>query len=135
MRRLAGRRRASRAGSAAAGASSGAEAQVVAHGHCHQKAFCGTHPLTAALEASGARVRTLDSGCCGMAGSFGYTADHFDLSLAIGERRLFPAVRALSAPDTLVAAGTSCRHQLRDAVGRDALHPAQYIARAITPAD
>lgn len=135
VRRLAGRRAASRAGSTTAGADPGAEAQVVAHGHCHQKAFCGTGPLTAALEATGARVRTLDSGCCGMAGSFGYTADHFDLSLAIGERRLFPAVRALSAPDTLVAAGTSCRHQLRDAVGRDALHPAQYIARAITPGD
>lgn len=153
VRRLAGRRAASRGGvGSAGGAASGAAAggavaggavagagaeggQVVAHGHCHQKAFCGTGPLTTALEATGARVTTLDSGCCGMAGSFGYTADHFELSLAVGERRLFPAVREMSAPDTLVAAGTSCRHQLRDAVGRDALHPAQFIARAITPGD
>ena len=112
-----------------------AETRAVAHGHCHQKAFCGAGPLRAALEATGAEVTVLDSGCCGMAGSFGYTEAHYDLSLAIGERRLFPAVRELAPRDALVAAGTSCRHQVRDAVGRDAEHPAQFLARFVGPGD
>ncbi len=102
---------------------------VLAHGHCHQKTFCGTGPLAGLLSTTGAQVTVADSGCCGMAGSFGYTSDHYELSLAIGERRLFPAVRNLATEDALVAAGTSCRHQVLDATNRYAIHPAEYIAQ------
>ena len=102
---------------------------VLAHGHCHQKAFCGTGPLAGLLATTGARVTVVDSGCCGMAGSFGYTSDHYEVSLAIGERRLFPAVRGLATEDALVAAGTSCRHQVLDATKRYAIHPAEYVAQ------
>ena len=107
----------------------GGGSHVLAHGHCHQKAFCGTGPLAALLGTTGARITVADSGCCGMAGSFGYTADHYELSLAIGERRLLPAVRQLPGEDAVVASGTSCRHQLLDTTKRQALHPAEYIAQ------
>ena len=107
----------------------GEGSHTLAHGHCHQKAFCGAGPLAALLGTTGARITVADSGCCGMAGSFGYTADHYELSLAIGERRLLPAVRNLPPGDTVVASGTSCRHQLLDAARREALHPAEYIAQ------
>ena len=70
---------------------------------------------------------TLDAGCCGMAGSFGYAQEHFEVSRAIGERRLFPDVRG-AAPGSVVAApGTSCRHQLREFTGTEALHPAVIV--------
>ena len=107
----------------------GEGSHVLAHGHCHQKTFCGTGPLAGLLSTTGAQVTVADSGCCGMAGSFGYTSDHYELSLAIGERRLFPAVRTLATEDALVAAGTSCRHQVLDATKRYAIHPAEYIAQ------
>ena len=107
--------------------------RALAHGHCHQKAFCGSGPLRSALEAGGASITVADSGCCGMAGSFGYTADHYEISMAIGERRLFPAARALPEGDALIAAGTSCRHQLADGVNRRALHPAEYLAGFLDP--
>ena len=107
----------------------GEGSHVLAHGHCHQKTFCGTGPLAGLLGTTGAEVTVADSGCCGMAGSFGYTSDHYELSLAIGERRLFPAVRGLATEDALVAAGTSCRHQVHDATKRYAIHPAEYIAQ------
>ena len=107
----------------------GQGSHVLAHGHCHQKTFCGTGPLADLLATTGAEVTVADSGCCGMAGSFGYTADHFELSLTIGERRLFPAVRGLAREDALVATGTSCRHQVFDATNRDAIHPAEYVAQ------
>ena len=79
--------------------------------------------------APGARdeVVDLEAGCCGMAGSFGYTRDHYEVSRAIGERKLLPAARALDARSVLVAAGTSCRHQVRDLAGVDALHPAVLL--------
>ncbi len=113
------------------GRASGEEA--LAHGHCHQKTFCGTGPLAAVLRAPGGRVSVVDSGCCGMAGSFGYTRDHYEISLRIGERRLFPAVNALESGQNVIAGGTSCRHQILDATGRRALHPAQYLAQFLTP--
>ena len=74
-----------------------------------------------------AHVTELDSGCCGMAGSFGYTQEHFDVSQQIGERRLLPAARALHENSVLVAAGTSCRHQVHDLAGVDAIHPAVLL--------
>jgi Fe-S oxidoreductase len=75
----------------------------------------------------GATVIDLEAGCCGMAGSFGYTREHYDVSRAIGERKLLPAARALAADAVLVAAGTSCRHQVHDLAAVTALHPAELL--------
>jgi Fe-S oxidoreductase len=106
--------------------------QYLLHGHCHQKALVGT---AAALELlrliPGAEVREVDSGCCGMAGSFGYEAEHYTISQKIGERVLFPAVRALPPTAMVVAMGTSCRHQIADGAGRPALHLAEILAEAL----
>lgn len=108
-----------------------ATAQVVLHGHCHQKALVGLADTQAMLAAiPGVEVKTLDSGCCGMAGSFGY--EHYDLSMRIGERVLFPAVRQAPAAE-IVAPGTSCRHQISDGTGRRAVHPIEFLARHLKP--
>jgi len=102
--------------------------QVVLHSHCHQESLGLVPPAKALLERiPGTRVTELDSGCCGMAGSFGYAREHFDISQQIGERRLLPAARALSSDSVLVAAGTSCRHQVHDFAGVDAVHPAVLL--------
>ena len=102
--------------------------QVVLHGHCHQKSLGLVAPARALLERiPGTRVTELDSGCCGMAGSFGYAREHFDISQRIGERRLLPAARALEPGNVLVAAGTSCRHQVHDFTGVRAQHPAVLL--------
>ena len=104
---------------------------VILHAHCHQKALVGAAPTERALMlAPGTEVRTLDSGCCGMAGLFGYEREHYDVSMRMGERVLFPAVRAAVDAD-VVAPGTSCREQIRDGTGREALHPAQWLARRL----
>jgi Fe-S oxidoreductase len=98
---------------------------VLLHGHCHQKALVGTAMTEKVLGLAAPEVETVDSGCCGMAGSFGY--DHYEVSMKMGERRLFPAVR--EAPRRIVVApGTSCREQVLDGTGRRALHPAEYLA-------
>ena len=76
-------------------------------------------------------VKLIDSGCCGMAGSFGYEAEHHELSLKIGEDRLFPAIRATQADALISAPGTSCRHQIYDATGRVAVHPLVLMADAL----
>jgi len=102
------------------------------HGHCHQKALSSLTPTVKMLELpAGHKVSVIPSGCCGMAGSFGYEEEHFQISQQIGELVLFPAVR--SAPeDTLIAApGTSCRHQVKDATGRTALHPVEILHAAL----
>ncbi len=102
------------------------------HGHCHQKALSSLTPTVKMLELpAGHKVSVIPSGCCGMAGSFGYEEEHFQVSQQIGELVLFPAVR--SAPeDTLIAApGTSCRHQVKDATGRTALHPVEILFDAL----
>ena len=99
------------------------------HGHCHQKALIGSqHALALLRRIPGAQVREVDSGCCGMAGSFGYEAEHYDISKKIGERALIPAVRALPANAEVVAMGTSCRHQIHDLAGREARHLAEVLA-------
>jgi len=104
---------------------------VVLHAHCHQKALVGAAPTERALAlAPGTDVTTLDSGCCGMAGLFGYEREHFDVSMRMGERVLFPAVRAAAGAD-VVAPGTSCREQIADGTGRRALHPAEWLARRL----
>ncbi|MDX1531634.1 MAG: FAD-binding oxidoreductase, partial [Rhodothermales bacterium] len=104
--------------------------RVLLHGHCHQKALDGIAPSAGCLEAAGFAVEAVDGGCCGMAGSFGYEAEHYAVSVAMGERVLAPAVRA--APEAAVAAaGTSCRHQVADLTGRAAQHPAVLLAEAL----
>ncbi len=103
-------------------------ARIVLHGHCHQKAMGALAPAKALLaRIPGATVVDPDAGCCGMAGSFGYTRDHFDVSRAIGERRLLPAARALGRDDVLVASGTSCRQQIADFTGVRAIHAAELV--------
>lgn len=83
-----------------------------------------------ALQAAGYEVEVLETGCCGMAGSFGYEKDHYEVSQDIGELVLFPALRK-NQKDEVCAPGFSCRHQIKDGVGREAVHPAQLIARSI----
>jgi Fe-S oxidoreductase len=107
--------------------------QVVLHGHCHQKALWGTGRTAALLKrvVLGGDVKVLDSGCCGMAGWFGFTSDHYDVSMRIGEMTVLSAVRPMGADTTIVAPGTSCRHQIRDGVGREAVHPVEVVWRAM----
>ena len=107
---------------------------VYLHGHCHQKALIGNDASLAALRAAGYTVQLIDSGCCGMAGDFGYGSDHYEVSRAIGEDRLFPAARALPADALLVASGTSCRDQISQFTGRAPLHIAQALAAALRTA-
>jgi Fe-S oxidoreductase len=111
-------------------------AQILLHGHCHQKAMGRLAPAKALLgRIPGATVVDLEAGCCGMAGSFGYSRKHFEVSRAIGERRLLPAARALRDGDVLVASGTSCRHQVADFTGVRALHAAELIRSVIREPD
>ena len=101
---------------------------VLLHGHCHQKSMGLVGAARTMLShIPGASVVDLDAGCCGMAGSFGYTHAHYDVSRAIGERKLFPAVRKKAEGSVVVAAGTSCRHQIADFTGEKAIHPAVLL--------
>jgi len=103
-------------------------ATVVLHGHCHQKSMGLVPPAKALLSRiPSCTVVDLDSGCCGMAGSFGYSKDHYEVSRQIGERRLLPAARDLKPGDVLAAAGTSCRHQVAHFAGVEAQHPAVLL--------
>lgn len=107
---------------------------ILLHGHCHQKALWGTGRTEAGLRqlaGPSERVHVLDTGCCGMAGSFGYTQDHYELSMRIGNLNLFPAVRRMETDDVILAPGTSCRHQIHDGTGRKALHPIEWIDRGL----
>ena len=98
---------------------------ALVHGHCQQKALVGTEAMNRALRTiPGLTVRELDSGCCGMAGSFGY--DHFDVSQQIGERVLFPEVREHTT-GPVIAPGFSCRHQIADGTGVKAVHPVVFL--------
>ena len=109
---------------------------ILLHGHCHQKSLVGTEPSKASLSLPpNYTVEEVDSGCCGMAGSFGYEAEHYDISLEMGERRLFPAVRAAGQEAIVAAAGTSCRHQVEHATGRRPLHPAEVLRDALLGAE
>lgn len=106
-----------------------ADGRVIVHGHCHQKALWGVESSAAALRrVFPERVDVLDTGCCGMAGSFGYAKHRYDLSMHIGELALFPAVRRASPSDVVVAPGTSCRQQVLDGTGRRAIHPMELLA-------
>jgi Fe-S oxidoreductase len=106
--------------------------QVKIHGHCHQKALSNQKVTFDMLNLpENYTVSIISSGCCGMAGSFGYEKEHYGLSMAIGELKLFPSIRKTSE-DTLVAAnGTSCRHQIMDGTGRKAQHPISIFKEAL----
>ncbi len=102
--------------------------RILLHGHCHQKSMGLLDPTKKLLaRVPGATVIDLDAGCCGMAGSFGYSADHYDVSVAIANRKLLPAVKSMQPGDVLVAPGTSCRHQVADLSGATAQHPAVFL--------
>ena len=102
------------------------------HGHCHQKAMSNQLSSFAVLNLpKNYKVTIIPSGCCGMAGSFGYEKEHYEVSMQIGEQTLFPAVRK-AANDTVIAAnGTSCRHQIKDGTNRDAKHPISILREAL----
>jgi FAD/FMN-containing dehydrogenase/Fe-S oxidoreductase len=106
--------------------------RILLHGHCHEKAIVGTAAARALLDRiPRADVHELDAGCCGMAGSFGFESEHYDLSMKIGGRRLFPALTAES-PDALIAAtGVSCRQQIGHGTGRTAAHPVELVRAAV----
>jgi FAD/FMN-containing dehydrogenase/Fe-S oxidoreductase len=107
--------------------------RALLHGHCHQKAFGAFGAVEAALRlVPELDVETVESSCCGMAGSFGYHADTIDVSLAMGELSLLPAVRKAPADAIIVADGTSCRHQIKDGAGREALHVARVLADCLS---
>jgi Fe-S oxidoreductase len=107
-------------------------AKVLLHGHCHQKALVGTGPSKRILSLPpNYQVDEVDSGCCGMAGAFGYEAEHYDISMKMGERRLFPAVRDADSQTIIAAAGVSCRQQIHHGTGRQALHPAEILRDAL----
>ncbi|MCC7234011.1 MAG: FAD-binding protein [Bryobacterales bacterium] len=106
--------------------------QILLHGHCHQKSMGLLAPAKALLaRVPGATVADPDAGCCGLAGSFGYAKENYEISRAIAGRKLLPAARALAPGAVLVASGTSCRHQVDDFAGLRALHPAELLAQLL----
>jgi FAD/FMN-containing dehydrogenase/Fe-S oxidoreductase len=107
------------------------ERTALLHGHCHQKAFNIVGAVEAALRlVPGLAVKTFDATCCGMAGAFGYEAEHYDMSMTIGELAVLPTIRAAPAETLIVAGGTSCRHQIADGTARKAEHAACLLDRA-----
>jgi Fe-S oxidoreductase len=107
------------------------ERPAIVHGHCHQKALSGMAADCAVLQRLGVRYHLLDSGCCGMAGAFGFERAHYDVSMTIGERVLLPAVRAADDDVLIVADGFSCREQIVQATDRRALHMAELLHMAM----
>ncbi len=105
---------------------------ILLHGHCHQRALVGTQPVKQLLEMPpGNTVEIIDSSCCGMAGSFGYEKSHYDISMNIGELRLFPSIRERNDNFILSASGFSCRHQLEHGTGILPKHPIKVLSEAI----
>lgn len=108
------------------------ERLIKLHGHCQQKAVASTQPTIKMLSLpKNYKVSEIPSGCCGMAGSFGYEKEHYELSMKVGELVLFPAVRSASAETIIAAPGTSCRHQIKDGTGRIAVHPIEILYDAL----
>ncbi|HEC44643.1 MAG TPA: FAD-binding oxidoreductase [Bacteroides sp.] len=106
--------------------------KLIVHGHCHQKSLYGTTAMERVLnQIPGMDVEVLDAGCCGMAGSFGYEKEHFELSMKVGEDRLFPAVRHKDNDAEIVACGFSCRHQISDATGVKAKHWVEVLRGSV----
>jgi Fe-S oxidoreductase len=109
------------------------DGRALLHGHCHQKAFAAMPAVERVLQLiPGLQVESVESSCCGMAGAFGYEAAHYDISMKMGEASLLPKVRSASPSTLIVADGTSCRHQIRDGAGREALHVARVLQRALS---
>jgi Fe-S oxidoreductase len=108
------------------------EQEALLHGHCHQKAFGAMGAVQRVLAlVPGLKVSNVESSCCGMAGSFGYEAEHYEVSMKMAELSLLPAVRRAGAETLIIADGTSCRHQIADGTGRRALHVARVLERAL----
>ncbi len=108
------------------------EKTILIHGHCFQKALSSLQSIRTCLEIPvNYKTKLIPSGCCGMAGSFGYEKEHYDIAQKLGELVLFPAVRSADQKDLIAAPGTSCRHQILDGTGRKALHPAAILYDAI----
>jgi hypothetical protein len=105
--------------------------RAVVHMHCHHKAILRTGPEEAVLKKLGLDYKVLDSGCCGMAGSFGFEKDHYEVSIASGERVLLPAVREADQGALIIADGFSCREQIAQTTDRRALHLAEVIQLAL----
>ncbi len=106
--------------------------QALLHGHCHQKAFAAMSSVQQVLALiPDLKVETIESSCCGMAGAFGYDAKHYDMSMKMGEQSLLPAVRAADKGSIIIADGTSCRQQIQDGAGREALHVARVLEMAL----
>jgi Fe-S oxidoreductase len=106
--------------------------QLILHGHCQQKAVGSLVATQKMLSIpSNFNVEVIPSGCCGMAGSFGYEKEHYEISMQIGELVLFPAVRKNATKCTVIAPGTSCRHQIKDGTGVKALHPVEVLHAAL----
>jgi FAD/FMN-containing dehydrogenase/Fe-S oxidoreductase len=106
--------------------------EIRLHGHCHQKSLASITPTVKALELPvNYKVKLIPSGCCGMAGSFGYEQEHYDVSMQVAELVLMPAVRSAPAATLIAAPGTSCRHQIKDCTGRIAQHPAEILHDAL----
>lgn len=104
---------------------------VIIHGHCHTKSLIGNDPMVQAFIKMGFEPKALETGCCGMAGSFGYEKDKYDVSMQVGEQVLFPSLRETEEPAVICAPGFSCRHQISDGVQRKAKHPAVIMAEAL----
>jgi FAD/FMN-containing dehydrogenase/Fe-S oxidoreductase len=106
--------------------------QIKLHGHCQQKAIASTQATKTILSfPQNYSVTEIPSGCCGMAGSFGYEKEHYDVSMKVGELVLFPAIRNTPKESLIAAPGTSCRHQIKDGTGRQALHPVEILFDAL----
>ncbi|MCG8692489.1 MAG: 4Fe-4S dicluster domain-containing protein, partial [Minwuiales bacterium] len=107
-------------------------AKALLHGHCHQKAFAALGAVEKVLGlVPDLQVETVESSCCGMAGAFGYDAAHYDVSMKMAELSLLPAIRAVDEDAIVVADGTSCRHQIHDGAGREAIHVARVLEQAL----
>lgn len=102
------------------------------HGHCYQKALSSLTPSKIVLGLpKNYKVQLIPSGCCGMAGSFGYEKEHYEVSMKMGELVLFPTIRKETTDTLIAAAGTSCRHQIKDGTQRNALHPIEILYNAL----
>ena len=105
---------------------------IQVHGHCHQKAIASVSPTIKILSFPENYAATMiNSGCCGMAGSFGYEKEHYEVSMKVGELVLFPTVRTADEKTLIVAAGTSCRHQIKDGTGKKSVHPIEILYDAL----
>ncbi len=110
--------------------------KVLVHGHCHQKAFNAITPVEKVLRmVPDLEIEMIDSGCCGMAGVFGYASETYETSMEMGELSLFPALRKEGADSVIVADGASCRHQIQHGTQRDAVHVVRIIRQALRASD